>query len=108
MSGGTWELHWTAESLERLSEIEEFIARDCPERAVRFVELIIDHAEDILPHNHLAGRIVPEIGNPLIRELILKGYRIVYQIKPNCIEMLSVFEGHRLLRSTDLQKNHRE
>ncbi|MBV5350230.1 type II toxin-antitoxin system RelE/ParE family toxin [bacterium] len=96
-------LHWTAESLERLAEIEDFIARDSPERAVRFIELIIDHATELLPNNPQAGRVVPEIARPDIRELIFKGYRIVYQVKPDKIEILSVFEGHRLLRGSDLQ-----
>jgi plasmid stabilization system protein ParE len=44
------------------------------------------------------GRVVPELANPDIRELLFKKYRIVYRLKANCIEILTVFEGHRLLR----------
>ncbi len=44
------------------------------------------------------GRTVPEIANPDIRELVFKKYRIVYRLKANCVEILTVFEGHRLLR----------
>jgi plasmid stabilization system protein ParE len=88
---------WTREASENLVEIEEYIARDSRERAVRFVDTLIDHTEAILTDNPSSGRIVPEIGNPEIRELIYRGYRIVYRLKEDVLDILSVFEGHRLL-----------
>ena len=54
--------------------------------------------EAILSDNRRSGRTVPEIGNPNIRELIYRGYRIVYRLNGDRIEILTVFEGHRLLR----------
>jgi toxin ParE1/3/4 len=44
------------------------------------------------------GRMVPEIARPEIRELIHRKYRIVYRVKESGVEILTVFEGHRLLR----------
>jgi toxin ParE1/3/4 len=44
------------------------------------------------------GRMVPETANPTIRELIFKDYRIVHRLLNDRIEILTVFEGHRLLR----------
>lgn len=96
-------LVWTVEAQERLWEVEEFIARDSLERAVCFIDTLIDHTENILPDNPLAGRVVPETANPAIRELIFKGYRIVYRLTGDRIVVLSVFEGHRLLRENDIQ-----
>ena len=89
---------WSREAGENLVEIEEFIARDSLERAVRFVDAMIDHAESILTDNPESGRVVPEIGHPDMRELIYRGYRIVYRLKEDALEILTVFEGHRLLR----------
>jgi len=89
---------WSQQAGENLVDLEEFIARDTLERAVRFVDALIDHAEDILADNPRSGRTVPEIGNPDIRELIYRGYRIVYRLNGDRIEILTVFEGHRLLR----------
>ncbi len=91
-------VRWSQEAGENLVDIEEFIARDSVERAVRFVDDLIDHAEAILADNPRSGRTVPEIGNPDIRELIYRGYRIVYRLNGEQIEILTVFEGHRLLR----------
>ena len=60
---------WAKEALEKLSEIEKFIGRDSP-----------------------------EISNPDIREIIVKKYRIIYRIRKQSVEILTVFEGHRLIR----------
>lgn len=89
---------WSQEAGENLVDIEEFIARDSVERAVRFVDALIDQTEAILSDNPRSGRSVPEIGNPDIRELIYRGYRIVYRLNGDRIDILTVFEGHRLLR----------
>ena len=89
---------WSQEAAENLVDIEEFIARDSVERAIRFVDALIDQTETILADNPRSGRTVPEIGNPDIRELIYRGYRIVYRLNGDRIDILTVFEGHRLLR----------
>jgi len=89
---------WSQQAGENLVDLEEFVARDSLERAVRFVDALIDHAEEILAGNPRSERTVPEIGNPDIRELIYRGYRIVYRLNGDRIEILTVFEGHRLLR----------
>ncbi len=89
---------WSQEAGKNLLDTEDFIARDSLERAVRFVDALIDHVEAILTDNPRSGRTVPEIGSPDIRELIYRGYRIVYRLNVDRIEILTVFEGHRLLR----------
>ena len=94
-------LLWTTESINRLSEIEEYISRDNAERAVEFVSNLIDHA-DVLLKNPKIGRKVPELSNDQIREIIYKNYRIVYRIQPDHIEILTVFESHRLFRQDEI------
>ena len=91
------EVRWTHESLDRLIEIEAFISNDSPERARHFINSPIERGESIAENLHM-GRMVPETANPTIRELIFKDYRIVYRLLNDRIEILTVFEGHRLLR----------
>jgi toxin ParE1/3/4 len=92
---------WTQEALDRLIEIEDYILQDSPERAARFVDQIIGHAESLCDGPR-KGRTVPEIANPDIRELIFGKYRIVYRLNEDSVEILTVFEGHRLLRMDEL------
>ena len=96
---------WTQESILQLIEIEDFISNDSPKRAAEFVDEIIDHTKATLSDTPSIGRIVPEIINANIRELIFKKYHIVYRVNKNNIEILTVFEGHRLLRVDNIKNN---
>ncbi len=93
---------WTQETLDKLSDIEDFISQDSPQRAAKFVNYLIQRGEGV-SKNPRIGRIVPEISNPNIREVIAKKYRIVYKIQENKIEILTVFEGHKLLSLEELR-----
>jgi toxin ParE1/3/4 len=94
-------IRWSHEALKRLIEIEEYISKDSSTRAIQFVDQLVDHAE-LLADKPRMGRTVPELANPEIRELVFRKYRIVYRRKGNCIEVLTVFEGHRLLRIDEM------
>lgn len=94
---------WTREALNKLIEIEDFIAQDNPRRAEEFVDSLIERGE-LIKNNVRIGRIVPEISNTSIRELLIKNYRLVYQVQKSEIIILTVFEGHRLLRRDEILK----
>ncbi len=89
-------VRWTRESLIRLREVNSYISKDNPQAAEKFLDKIINLAESI-KENPEKGRIVPEITISNIRELLYKNYRIVYIIKKESIDILTVFEGHKLL-----------
>lgn len=44
-----------------------------------------------------SGRVVPERGDPEIREVIVKPYRAVYRYRPGRVEIVTVFRASRLL-----------
>ena len=50
------------------------------------------------------GRIVPEINSPNIREIIEGNYRIIYRVAQEKIEVLTVFEGRKLLKKKEIQE----
>jgi plasmid stabilization system protein ParE len=41
------------------------------------------------------GRVVPEVGRAEIREIIFRGYRVVYRVAPRLVEVLTVRHGKR-------------
>lgn len=96
-------IFWTREALLRLQEIEEYISRDNPLAAIEFVDELISLAETI-KDNPEKGRIVPELSLENIRELLHKNYRIVYLVKKNSVDILTVFEGHQLLKKEEILK----
>jgi len=96
-------LLWTKEALQSLMEIDEYISRDNPIAAIDFVDKLITIAETIVD-NPKKGRVVPELSLENIRELLFKNYRIVYLVKKSSVEVLTVFEGHRLLKKEEILK----
>jgi addiction module RelE/StbE family toxin len=99
-------LFWTKEALLRLREIEEYISKDNSIAAIEFVEKLISVTETLIDYPE-KGRIVPELALENIRELIYKNYRIVYLIKKNAIDILTVFEGHQLLQKEEIFKGNK-
>jgi len=97
------QLHWSKEALIHLQEIEQFIARDNPLTAIKFTDKLISIGETI-PDNPVKGRIVPELAIEQIREVLYKGYRIVYNRKETSIDILTVFVGHQLLKNEEIIK----
>ena len=92
---------WTAEALRMLEEIERFIAQDNPQRASAFIDRLLEKVDAIASFPNM-GRVVPELSQPEIREILVGKYRIVYKETPDQIVILTVFEGHRSLRFEEL------
>ena len=88
---------WSKDSLEDLKEICRFIALDSP----YYARVLNDRVFEMVEHLELfpeIGRRVPESDDPKVRELIYKGYRIIYQVKEDCLEIITVVHGSRLLK----------
>lgn len=88
---------WSKDSIEDLKEICKFISLDSPYYAKVFSDRVFEMVEhlELFPE---IGRRVPESDDPKVRELIYKGYRIIYQIKGDCLEIITVIHGSRLLK----------
>jgi toxin ParE1/3/4 len=94
-------LQWTDRARRDLVAIGRYIARDNPAAARRWVERLRTRAQQAATMP-MAGRVVPELQRDDIREVFLRTYRIVYRIREDAIDVLTVFEGHRLFDTTDL------
>lgn len=94
-------IEWTRRARRDVLEIGDYIARDKPMAAARWVRRLIDTAERmaLFPSS---GRLVREVDRPDVREVILENYRIVYLVGETRIAILTVFESHRLLTADDV------
>jgi plasmid stabilization system protein ParE len=48
-----------------------------------------------LEHHPRSGRTVPEVGEPSLREVVIRNYRVVYRLRRDVAEILTVFHGAR-------------
>ena len=96
-------LFWSPEAVSDLREIADYIALDKPEAARRWAQKLAKLAEQAaaLP---FAGRRVPELGRDDIREVIKRGYRVMYRVSDEQVEIVAVFEGHRLVPADILDR----
>lgn len=90
------EVRWTAQAADDLEAIADFIAADSPQYA-RLFAMDVLAAVGRLANFPNSGRVVPEIKDPGIREILLGSYRIVYRVKGDLVELLTVYHGARLL-----------
>ena len=88
------QVRWSLTAGNDLQEIEDFIARDSILHAITFVDRIVESAETLLRTPQI-GRMVPEFNRSDLRELIFRGYRIVYLLQDNEVLILRVVHGAR-------------
>lgn len=85
-------IKWTERATADLFAIGEYIARDDPRAARRWIERLRKRARAAakLPNT---GRMVAELGRPDIREALLRNYRIVYRVVGRGIVVLTAFDS---------------
>jgi toxin ParE1/3/4 len=81
-----------------LEEILEFIARDKPRAAVKFVERIRRTCERLGNRPHM-GQARPEFAGGDLRAFPVGNYIIFYRVRSNCVEIARVLHGARDLDS---------
>lgn len=85
---------WTRRAQADLEAIGDFIARDKPLAAERWVGTLVA-AADAAAEAPMVGRRVPELGRDDVREVLVQGYRVIYRVTTERLEVLTVFHGRR-------------
>jgi plasmid stabilization system protein ParE len=98
------EVRWTSQAASDLESIADFIAQDSPQYASLFVIDVFATVERLGPFPE-SGRIVPEKEDPTVREIILGNYRIVYRLRSDMVELLTIHHGAKLLDPTQLGRD---
>lgn len=83
---------------DNIAVIKEYIREDSPHVAEVFIDKMYLSIATLLDHPKL-GRVVPEISNSDIRELIFRNYRIIYQIIDDVLFILAIYHGSKDLSS---------
>ena len=89
-------LIWTHRAITDIQSIQQFIAQDSPHYAELVTQRLIASVER-LPALPQSGRVVPEINDPTVREVIQDSYRIAYRLIREEIHILTVHHAARLL-----------
>ena len=87
---------WSPLAIDRVSEIADYIAKDKPSAAEKWINTMFSKVEQLESSPEI-GRIVPEINNNQFRELIYGNYRIIYRVEKKQISILTVRHGKQIL-----------
>ncbi len=94
---------WTDPALELVEDVAAYIAQDHPDAAERWA-LDLFEAVERLAEFPESGRIVPEIAEGSLRELIFDAYRVFDRVG-SAVEILSVRHGSQLIRPEELSED---
>ncbi len=95
------EVIFTNRFLTRVEECTDYIALDDISTALKWAEGVFKHCEQLSAQPE-SGRMVPEFNRAEIKELIHGNYRLVYELKSNRIDMLTIWN----VRQSLPQKHH--
>ena len=90
-------IRWSPEAADDLEAIRGYIARNSPHYAHLAVQRIAASIE-LLASSPRMGRVVPELGDPDVREVMAGPYRVVYRYRYETVEIATIFHGARLFR----------
>jgi len=94
---------WTELATRELQEIFEFVAQDSKLYAKRQV-IKIRNKTKILKSSKYIGKVVDEIGIPIVREIVEGNYRIIYKVNnENEIAILTIHHSARDLNKRDIE-----
>ena len=89
-------IFWTKMAQDDLRAIKQHISRDAPKTAAAYIQRIKKSVRRLMSMPY-SGQVVPELGREEIREVLQGNYRIIYRIRGERIDILTVFHGARLL-----------
>ena len=89
------QLIWSPRAAADLEAIREHIAYDSELYAGLMVSRLVAASSRLIQFPEL-GRIVPEYGQPDLRELIVRPYRLVYRLRGEFVEIATVFHAARM------------
>jgi len=87
-------VEWSLNALADLERIKEYIEADSEYYAIKFVEDAFDAVLKLSDFPFI-GRVVPEINQENIRELIYGSYRIIYSVEKKAVVILTVVHSMR-------------
>jgi toxin ParE1/3/4 len=88
-------LVWSPRALADLDAIRAYISIDSPLHADLVVRRLVA-APERLRRFPESGRSVPEVGEPALRELVVRPYRLVYRVRSDVVEVVAIFRASRL------------
>ena len=94
MATGRRRVVWTEQARRMLAAALAYVARDSHPAAERLVIDALKAASSLDTFSE-RGRVVPELNQPTVRELLVQRYRLLYEVKREEVQILAFIHGAR-------------
>jgi plasmid stabilization system protein ParE len=85
---------WTESARHALDEVIAYISQESPDGAVRVLTRALDAAASLSTFAE-RGRVVREIGESTLRELLVYDYRMLYRVREDRVVIRAFLHGAR-------------
>ncbi len=87
-------VEWSDYASDDLDELVRYISRDSEIYARLFAERVVLTTQRLKDFPE-SGRMIPEVENQTLREIIVQGYRVMYRVETDRVLVLAVMHGSR-------------
>lgn len=94
MAGQRRRVTWTEEARSSLDEALSYVVQESPQGARLILEQALEAAAGLATMSE-RGRIVPEQDDANVREVFVGRYRLLYEVKPTEVLILTFLHGAR-------------
>jgi plasmid stabilization system protein ParE len=87
-------IEWSDSARGDLEDLVRYISRDSAFYAQRFGEKVVLATRRLRDFPE-SGRMIPEVDDQTLREIIVQGYRVMYRLEADRVLILAVMHGSR-------------
>ena len=88
---------WAQRARQALDDALTYIAKDSPQNASRIAERVIEQADSLATFSE-RGRMVPEVEDPALRELLIDPFRLMYELSEREVRIVGFLHQRRLFK----------
>ena len=85
---------WSEGARRELDEAIGYVAEDSLQNAISLLERLLEAGESLAELSE-RGRVLPELGDPGVREIQVEPYRLIYSVSDADVVILGVLHGRR-------------
>jgi len=86
---------WAERARQALDEALTYITERSPRNARRLAERVLERADSLDTFSQ-RGRMVPEVGDPILRELLIDPFRLMYEVHEHEVRIVGFIHQRRL------------
>lgn len=94
MAARTRQVGWAEAASRALAQVVDDIAATSPDGAAKVLEGAVDAAASLSTLSE-RGRVVPEVGDPVLRQLLVFDYRLICRVHPDRVVIRAFLHGAR-------------